>query len=208
MSRFLNVLGKSFLVQNLYGSRYAPHIGTFALPVVYIKAMLYSASADQVNSAERKYVQGFIDVIFPSGDQQEYENKIALQQIAHAYQTSTPSAVPVATTSSQPGSAVSLAKKPKAESVTSFLSGSMLTNPVLARILLYDSIRTAAEDGSYTHVEQENAAKISKQLGISEAVTNRIEAIAAAEVRLANRKRDLLLLGKTEKRPAGHSEPA
>ncbi len=188
MPRFLAVLGRSFLVQNLYGSRYAPHIGTFSLPFVYIKAMLYSASADNVNGAERQYVQGFIDVIFPTGDQHEYENKIALQQLVHAYPTAGNSA------QESPTSSPPAAKAAKSESVSSFLSGSMLTNPVLARILLYDSIRTASEDGCYTHVEQENAAKISKQLGISEAVTNRIEAIVSAEVRLANRKKALLLL--------------
>ena len=200
MPRFLGVLGRSFLVQNLYGSRYAPHIGTFSLPIVYIKAMLYSAAADQVNEPERQYVQGFLDVIFPTSDQYEYENKIELKQIVDAYQSvgsrqMVPAALASDGTPLSSGTGSNQVKQ-QTENVSSFLSGSMLTNPVLARILLYDSIRTAAEDGTYSHAEQENAAKVSKQLGIAEVVTNRIEAIAAAEVKLAHRKRALFLSGR------------
>lgn len=171
MGRFLGVLGRSFLVQNLYGSRYAPHIGTFPLPHVYVKAMLYSAASDTINETERRYVQGFVDVVFPCAEQQQYENKMELVHFVESF------------------------RKNSADDVVniSFLSGSMMTNPVLARILLYDSIRTCAEDGVYSQPEQVSAARISKQLGIPEVITNKIEAIAQSEVALRERKMALLL---------------
>jgi len=181
--RFSNVLRTTFIAQFLYGTKFAPHIGTFPYPHVYVKAMLYSAGADGIEVQERAYIQGLIDVLFPVDDQQQSETKIELVHFVEVA-SSVPQDVEWSPSSST-------------ATVASFLSGSMMTSPTLSRILLYDAVKAAVADGEYSPLEQEHVAKVSRQLGIPHLVTSRIETIATAETNFSARKEAMLRSSNT-----------
>lgn len=168
MGRFLQILGNTFLVEQLYGSKYSPHIGKFYLPYVYVKAMLYAAGADELATSERQYIQGLAEILLPVNDAQCIETRLEVVQFIEA--------VPQGKSN---------------ENISSFLSGSMLTSPVLSRVLIYDAVRAASADGVYSLQEQEHVHRVCKQLGISENVRMRIEAISEKENILADRKKKL-----------------
>lgn len=170
MGRFLQIIGNTFLVQQLYGSKYTPNIGRFFLPYVYVKAMLFAAGADELHPAERHYVQGLVETLLTGCDPQSIENRLELTQFIEA--------VPK--------------RQSKGENISSFLSGSTLASPVLSRVLLYDAIRSAAADGEFSAEEQDHVMRVSKQLGIPESVKMSIESICRREMELNARKERLL----------------
>lgn len=169
MGRFLQILGKTFVVEHLYGSKYAPHIGKYYLPYVYVKAMLFAAGADELAHHERQYIQGLVEILLPSHDAQAIENRLEIAQFIEAV---------------SPGKS--------SENISSFLSGSMLTSPVLSRVLVYDAICAASADGHYSLEERQHVLRVGKQLGISENVRMKMERICEGEHRTAARKATLL----------------
>lgn len=368
MGRFRQILGNTFLVQQLYGSKYAPHIGKFHIPYAYVKAMLFAASADDLAPPERRYIEGLVEILLPASDAQMIENRVEIVLFIEAVPTSSnhnsqnhhssgssgsgsslgensssaagsakgdatsSSASPppysaasssssssssfrgtsslgaqpppppadaareeVATTttasaattstdsnvSSSPFSYIgieddesmlppsfyaaykaqhptlvidchrdlrqpkqpqqpsslpspsfsSLSSRPPPapsstnhtvtatsgsssnnssattttttansnntdatndKNISTFLSGSMLTSPVLSRVLLYDAIRAASADGVFSAEERDHVRRVSKQLGISENVRLKLEKISERETELVKRKSALL----------------
>lgn len=68
MSRFIPVIARTWLAQQIYGWRFAPNINTCDNPYVYVKAMLYTAGADDLQSKERAHIQGLLDVMLVDSD--------------------------------------------------------------------------------------------------------------------------------------------
>ena len=167
MGRFVQVIARTWLSQELYGHKYAPSIATYTSPYLYVKAMLYTASADVLDKVERRYIQGMIEVLLSDPDPE------IIHFVEH-FQIRDPELV---------GS-------------SSFLSNSMVTSRSMARVLVYDALRTATADGVYDPAEKVHVYRVSRQTGISDSVTAKLEDISVRELRLSQRKRELLLHGR------------
>lgn len=166
MASFLSVISRTFLANQLYGWKYAPHIGTFSEPYVYVKAMLFTAGADRLDHVERAYIQGLVENLFPESDSE-------ISNFVEHF----------------PATQSSL-------SVANFLSGAIIGSPVFARILLYDSVRAAISDEEFSKNERASVFKVAKQLGVGEKTTHEIERLVLKEAEISDRKRSLLLSGK------------
>lgn len=68
MSLFVPVVARTWLATQFYGWRFAPNISTCDSPYVYVKAMLYTAGADDLQSKERAYIHGLVDVMLTEPD--------------------------------------------------------------------------------------------------------------------------------------------
>jgi hypothetical protein len=168
MGRFLKILGDTFLTEHLYGSKYFPNLGKYYFPFIYVKAMIYTAGADELSLKERQYIQGLAEILLPNNNAQAIENRL---EIVSFVDTAIPNSE---------------------EHISSFLSGSMMTSPVLSRVLIYDVVRAAAADGEYSKQERENVHRVCKQLGITENIRKAIEEVSEREQQIATQKRDLL----------------
>jgi hypothetical protein len=172
MGRFLQVLGSGFLVQQLYGSRYAPHVGMFNMPHVYVKAMIYGAGADELTAPERQYVRGLVELLLSAIE--KYDDRMDLLQFIDALPSKQAACV---------------------DSVIEFLSGSLSASPSVSRVMLYDAIKAACADGEYDTREAVHVHHVAKQLGVAENVTVDLENIVLKEQELSRRKENLLKLG-------------
>lgn len=168
MGRFLKILGDTFLTEHLYGSKYFPNLGKYFSPYIYVKAMIYAAGADELSLKERQYIQGLVEILLPNNNAQAIENRLEIVSFVEA---------------TVPNSE---------ENISSFLSGSMMTSPVLSRVLIYDVVRAATADGEYSKQEREHVHRVCKQLGITENIRKAIEEVSEREQQVAARKRDLL----------------
>lgn len=168
MGRFLTILGHTFLTEHLYGSKYFPNLGKYFYPYIYVKAMIYAAGADDLSLQERQYIQGLVEILLPNSNAQTIENRL---EIVHFVEAAVPNS---------------------AENISSFLSGSMMTSPILSRVLMYDVVRAASADGEYSKQEKEHVHRVCKQLGITENIRKSIEEVSDREQQVAARKRALL----------------
>ena len=173
MKQFVQCIATGWLNRQLYGWKFAPSIANFDYPYIYLKAMLYIAGADTLDVHEKRQIQGHIEVLLPKMDSD-------IMTFVENYAANSPA--PIAP--------------------SSFISGTMLTSPVLARVLLYDAVRAAFADGVYAPKERDHVYNVGKQLGIPDTITYKIETIAERELAVTRKKRRLLLSGVTSKRAA------
>eukprot|EP00758_Cryptobia_borreli_P009059 Tbor_TRINITY_DN5442_c1_g20::TRINITY_DN5442_c1_g20_i1::g.25151::m.25151 len=201
--RFIPYISRAWLSHHLYGWKFAPSIAKFAYPYVYLKAILYIASADDLHNNERRYIQGLVEVLLAETDPDMMQFIEVYGRCDTAGVSSSSQSAQICTSSAE--EALPENSPPLQDSSSScaevlppsFISGSMLTSPVLSRVLLYDAVKAATADRNYTECERVHVYSIGKQLGIPESVTSRIETIAEREMILAVRKRALLLYGQT-----------
>lgn len=163
MGRFTSVIARTWLAEQQYGWRFAPHIGTFSLPYVYAKTMLYAAGADELRSQERTHIYGLAEVMLckPDGD--------LLYFIENFPKDSN------STNSASIG-----------------LSNAAVRAPSVSRILLYDTLRAAIADGDYDQMEKVHVHRVVRHLGIPDGVASKIEEVALKEMELGKRKAALL----------------
>ena len=76
--------------------------------------------------------------------------------------------------------------------VASFISGSTLVSPALARVIVYEAVTAAAADGLYVDKEKDNVAQVAKQLGVPKAVVAHIEELCMRERKVTAKKKQLL----------------
>lgn len=79
-SRYLPIVGRAFLVEFLYGSKYSPHIGTYRMPYLYVKALLLCATGNGLSQAECRHVHGLIESLLPSNMSEDNLTKLELLQ--------------------------------------------------------------------------------------------------------------------------------
>lgn len=79
-SRYVPVVGRAFLVEALYGSKYSPHIGTYEMPYLYVKSLLFCATGRGLAEPEGRHVHGLVEVLLPSNLSEDNLTKLELLQ--------------------------------------------------------------------------------------------------------------------------------
>lgn len=139
--------------------------------------MLYSATADELSGAERRYVLGLVEVFMSGGGTIKsgyYEDPVNINDLINFIEHAP-------------------AQRIATEVTPSTFSTGTMQSPILAKIMLYDAVRAAAADGIYDTREQDHVHQVGKQLGVPHDVIDRIEVLATKEALIAMHKRCLLL---------------
>lgn len=92
-SRYVPIVGRTFLVEQLYGSKYSPHLGTSQMPFVFVKTLLLCASGQGLSGSESRYIRGLIESLLPSGVSEGNLTTQELMQLVDAMPVATGSHV-------------------------------------------------------------------------------------------------------------------
>lgn len=73
----LESVGRVFVLERLYGGKYAPHIGTSSLPLVYLKVLLSATCVGDagVQASQQQYLLGLLSMCLPSVTAEERHGK-------------------------------------------------------------------------------------------------------------------------------------
>lgn len=214
------MVGRAFLVELMYGSKYSSHIGTYAMPFVYVKTILLCASGRGLEHRESNYIHGLIELLLPSNVSQDNLTKFELMQFVDAmpagssegndlFETATTTTTADATSAAGEagdGTFFSTSAGNRELGVDEYDVGSGLQTSIgsfisastfpatYGRVLVYDAVTTCVADGLYSAKEKERVTLVASEIGLSSSVREQIEKMALREKVLSHRKAILLRL--------------
>ncbi|KAG8349130.1 hypothetical protein ERJ75_001237100 [Trypanosoma vivax] len=196
-------IGYTFMVDFLYGSRYAPHIGSCSSPYAYVSTILSCTSNNKCTDTQkrqREYICGLVEHLVTATTEEGKQSKLGLLRLVNAMPTCSDH-----TSLSDRGGGDGGSNRcgPGGRGLqTSEFKSTKNTSPLpaaLSHILLYDAMYVCMENGEYIPAARENVERVAARLGVSHRAREVIENVVRREQNVAERKRRLLLLSNTSR---------